>query len=739
MAIQNDNTLVTKGDLKKIYQENIAPNLGGGINYYYTNRTGEELKVGEYSVTGSLPSGSSNTQLTIAANRTLYTSPTKRADFVVQNKCVLIPAGTTVRITATILTGPGESLNSNTDMFYYDYTHDTKIEYCPSIFSGDGYGYTGTSSTIFEAVEDTLIGIKCEWSNGTRSVLGSSSLIVEEVNRIVDPVKYVSNNSDLQETPVGNIISYMGNSVPKHYLACDGATYNIGAYPELEAFIIDEFGTINYFGGDGTTTWAVPDLQGEFLRGTGTNSHTNQGSGADVGTHQDGSTVTNPFTNAGDNICLPYNGWTQGNADSTVKTSVGYTNAKNVTKTATTTYPALKTVRPTNTSVKYCIKYESTFHAFFSNAAYKVSIAASVAASSAVQLIFDSSDIIGDSSLISGNSLVAPMNGWYSLGMNWSQSGSGDIGYYIRINGASGKGYNRGIFISDTLYLNKGDVITIWKESGSANSGRVNFCLLTSNYNPTIVNADSVYSENEQMIGYWTDGKPLYQKTLYPGKMETVGTIGTMATKEIDITNLSMDNIINATVAARNPNNRGCLFANMARADVETGDIMGNFRYYVTPGTNVIRIISTDTVTDNRDLIITLQYTKTTDTASSLQIENSLLLNRPDLWTVGTEYHFGGGLYGQRFTGNLSTTTATAWATVDSSSHWKNTTFKIFGIGGTIVRAGSGNAHAPFPYNDGTGLYQPFFGDSNGSKFMIQHKDSSASTNSYDVWVIYKK
>ena len=86
--------------------------------------------------------------------------------------------------------------------------------------------------------------------------------------------------------PIGEIINFMGNSTPDYFLSCDGTVYNISDYPYLAEHFKTEFGSYNYFGGNGTTTFAVPDLRGEFLRGTGTNGHSNEGSGADVGVHQ---------------------------------------------------------------------------------------------------------------------------------------------------------------------------------------------------------------------------------------------------------------------------------------------------------------------------------------------------------------------------------------------------------------------------------------------------------------------
>lgn len=87
--------------------------------------------------------------------------------------------------------------------------------------------------------------------------------------------------------PTGQIITMMGKTAPTGYLACDGGVYDIADYAALAAYFAEQFEAANYFGGDGETTFAVPDLRGEFLRGSGTNSRENQGSGADVGTHQD--------------------------------------------------------------------------------------------------------------------------------------------------------------------------------------------------------------------------------------------------------------------------------------------------------------------------------------------------------------------------------------------------------------------------------------------------------------------
>ena len=164
--------------------------------------------------------------------------------------------------------------------------------------------------------------------------------------------------------PVGMIISYMGTTAPSGYLACDGSWYDIGLYPKLANWMMSEFGSYSYFALSGETVqsgkFKVPDLRGEFLRGTGTNAHTNQGSGANVGVHQDGT--EHPFI-TGNALGIYVRHLVNDtslflNVDSNVNPSTKYFTANGSDKDDTGTRYANITSRPTNTSVLYCIKYE---------------------------------------------------------------------------------------------------------------------------------------------------------------------------------------------------------------------------------------------------------------------------------------------------------------------------------------------------------------------------------------------
>lgn len=184
----------------------------------------------------------------------------------------------------------------------------------------------------------------------------------------------LENNEQLEDSrnfsniPIGTIISYMGKDCPNNYLICDGTVYDIDSYPELAKHFLKQFDSMNFFGGDGVTTFAVPDLRGEFLRGSGTATR-NTGRGAAVGVHQNPTQI--PFSGIDSNnkyLASYYNNQTTNpedfmpqNKDGNIQTSATinlYSPASNFSVAkAETAYMT----RPTNTAVSYCIKYNNYF------------------------------------------------------------------------------------------------------------------------------------------------------------------------------------------------------------------------------------------------------------------------------------------------------------------------------------------------------------------------------------------
>lgn len=250
----------------------------------------------------------------------------------------------------------------------------------PHIDSATKHWFLGTNDTgVLAEGKDGVDGV-----DGTDGIDGKNvtvtefsgnnggiyKLVIQDVNGTIITPNLLGINGG-GDTPVGHILSYMGITAPEHYLSCDGAVYNISKYPELANHFQREFGSSNFFGGNGTTTFAVPDLRGEFLRGTGTATR-NTGTGASVGVHQK---PTTHMTIGYDSYYQTFYHAANGTKASSVNNAIydAYGNEDKLYKSTDTvgrsietngTYSAegnsTFTSRPTNTAVLYCIKCEST-------------------------------------------------------------------------------------------------------------------------------------------------------------------------------------------------------------------------------------------------------------------------------------------------------------------------------------------------------------------------------------------
>lgn len=173
---------------------------------------------------------------------------------------------------------------------------------------------------------------------------------------------YLGGSADAGFTPIGTIIAVMGNDAPANYLPCDGRVVNISDYPELADYFKEQFGSSNYFGGDGTTTFGIVDLSGEFLRGAGTNSHENQGSGAEVGEHQDSTEVLSMWSNTGKQLRIRLESTSLATVLNEDASTIYQTSQQYLPSTTEQTSEAsYQGVRPTNTSVLFCIATKNIY------------------------------------------------------------------------------------------------------------------------------------------------------------------------------------------------------------------------------------------------------------------------------------------------------------------------------------------------------------------------------------------
>lgn len=210
----------------------------------------------------------------------------------------------------------------------------------------------------------------------TEDVIAIDPMPAEDIDEVVDIIPSGGRVAVTGYVPLGTLISYYGETAPRFFLACDGATYNKADYPELAEHLLSLTNHSQYEVDGDDTKFKVPDLRGEFVRGTGTNSHTNQGSGLAVGTHQDatehafiGVNTTNSktiWTNSNKTSPNNSSGIVVLKVDTTISgetTTNGLSLANNTfaTEWSGGTGNTNYTARPTNTSVLFCIAYKDIY------------------------------------------------------------------------------------------------------------------------------------------------------------------------------------------------------------------------------------------------------------------------------------------------------------------------------------------------------------------------------------------
>lgn len=169
-------------------------------------------------------------------------------------------------------------------------------------------------------------------------------------------------------TPVGAVECFARAAAPGGWLACDGAAVSRTTYADLFAAIGTAFGA-----GDGSTTFTLPDLRGEFVRGL------DSGRGVDaarvLGTAQDWATGA-PKTKSAAAGRLLKDGTTNANLSTYPNTALGFARTTSATDPLphssvggsihdlSDNEPDLVFVangdaetRPRNVALLYCIKY----------------------------------------------------------------------------------------------------------------------------------------------------------------------------------------------------------------------------------------------------------------------------------------------------------------------------------------------------------------------------------------------
>ena len=137
---------------------------------------------------------------------------------------------------------------------------------------------------------------------------------------------------------VGTVIASANSIVPSGYLECNGALLSRTTYANLFAVIGTTYGV-----GDGSTTFALPDLRGEFIRGF------DNGRGVDSG-RTIGSNQNDAFKSHTHNTAV---GSAHTTGSGSHHTMLGLSTSYGKTSSAT----GDNETRPRNIAMMYCIKY----------------------------------------------------------------------------------------------------------------------------------------------------------------------------------------------------------------------------------------------------------------------------------------------------------------------------------------------------------------------------------------------
>ena len=212
--------------------------------------------------------------------------------------------------------------------------------------------------------------------NANKKVKGTE--IDNEFNAISTAIATKADTSAVPlAVPPGAVFHFAMTTAPTGYLVCDGSAVSRTTYSDLFDAIGTTFGE-----GNGSSTFNLPDLQGQFIRGYNDNASTGKDAGRVFGSEQDdavsdhnhlmakNNTTANGFSNEGESDF--YAGYYKylamsGGAGETGNTGGGVDNSNqtdamnflvdeiNDFKTGSDTTAELET-RPTNIALLACIK-----------------------------------------------------------------------------------------------------------------------------------------------------------------------------------------------------------------------------------------------------------------------------------------------------------------------------------------------------------------------------------------------
>jgi len=149
--------------------------------------------------------------------------------------------------------------------------------------------------------------------------------------------------------PAGAVMSFAMNSAPAGWLAADGTAVSRSTYAALFAAISTTYGA-----GDGSTTFALPDLRGIFVRGSGSQDISGITYNKTFASKENDALQQHIHTSFRtlDGTSLPSGGTVYD-----IMAEAGATDATAVTGNVSAAGRTATETRPANIALLYCIKF----------------------------------------------------------------------------------------------------------------------------------------------------------------------------------------------------------------------------------------------------------------------------------------------------------------------------------------------------------------------------------------------
>jgi microcystin-dependent protein len=186
---------------------------------------------------------------------------------------------------------------------------------------------------------------------------GDTANEIQSLNLVNDSISLSkSNKIFMPGVPVGTIVAYAGRNVPSGWLLCDGSELNRNDYSRL-FFEIDSI----WGAGNRVSTYNLPDLRGQFLRGVTGSSQTDPDSLGRVAKFQGGNFGNKIGSYQSDtlkshNHQMPQGYFTNGSGGNNWSSYSGNTAMDRFNPSPTLSFGGTET-RPKNAYVYYIIKY----------------------------------------------------------------------------------------------------------------------------------------------------------------------------------------------------------------------------------------------------------------------------------------------------------------------------------------------------------------------------------------------